>query len=72
MNNSFIANYGYSNYAIFFSGNSFPQGFSAARVVAVHKNGYSLATEQGVLFGEATGKLLYSSAFEEGLPQVGD
>jgi len=72
MNNSFIANYGYSNYAIFFPDISFPEGFSAARVVAVHKNGYSLATEQGVLFGEATGKLLYSSAFEEGLPQVGD
>lgn len=72
MNNSFLANYGYSNYTIFFPDILFPQGFSVARVVAVHKNGYTLATELGVLFGEATGKLLYSSAFEEGFPQVGD
>ncbi|MBN1990406.1 MAG: ribosome small subunit-dependent GTPase A [Bacteroidales bacterium] len=72
MINSFLASYGYSNYTIFFPDISVPENFTAARVVTVHKNGYTLATEQGILFGEATGRLLYASSFDEGLPQVGD
>ncbi|MFC1726410.1 ribosome small subunit-dependent GTPase A [candidate division KSB1 bacterium] len=47
-------------------------GFSAGRIAAENKNSYVVLSEKGELFGEVTGKLLFSSDNVSDLPKVGD
>ncbi|MDO1448008.1 ribosome small subunit-dependent GTPase A [Rhodocytophaga aerolata] len=48
------------------------QGFSAGRIVQENKTRYVVYSEYGLLTGELTGKLLYTSQSPADLPKVGD
>lgn len=47
-------------------------GFSLARVVAVHKDNYTVRNEKSEIPAEVTGKLLYGTESNLDLPAVGD
>jgi ribosome biogenesis GTPase len=48
------------------------QEFSIARVALENKNRFVLLTENGMLSGEVTGKLLFTAETASDLPKVGD
>jgi ribosome biogenesis GTPase len=49
-----------------------PSDYSLARVVAVHKDNYTVRNEDTEIRAEVTGKLLYGAASNLDLPAVGD
>lgn len=49
-----------------------PEGFEPARVIAVHKDSYTINNGENDFLAELTGKILYSAASPVELPAVGD
>lgn len=65
---NYITKYGWQHYC---QQTEYSELNQIGRILTVNKTNYSIAGEQGIITGELTGQMLYSSESED-LPQTGD